>query len=25
VGSSVFEWEVVLMMSEEQDSLYGGE
>lgn len=25
VGSSVFEWEVMLMLSDEQDSLYGGE
>jgi ubiquitin-conjugating enzyme E2 G1 len=25
VGSSVFEWEVMLMLSEDQDSLYGGE
>jgi ubiquitin-conjugating enzyme E2 G1 len=24
VGSSVFEWEVMLMLSEDQDSLYGG-
>ena len=25
VGNSVFEWEVMLMLSEDQDSLYGGE
>lgn len=25
VGSSVFEWEVMLMLSDDQDSLYGGE
>ena len=25
VGSSVFEWEIMLMLDEEQDSLYGGE
>lgn len=25
VGESVFEWEVMLMLSDEQDSLYGGE
>jgi hypothetical protein len=25
VGSNVFEWEVMLMLSEDQDSLYGGE
>ena len=25
VGSSIFEWEVMLMLSDEQDSLYGGE
>ncbi|KAK3075002.1 Ubiquitin-conjugating enzyme E2 15 [Teratosphaeriaceae sp. CCFEE 6253] len=24
VGSSVFEWEIMLMLDEEQDSLYGG-
>jgi len=24
VGNSVFEWEVMLMLSDEQDSLYGG-
>lgn len=24
VGNSVFEWEVMLMLSEDQDSLYGG-
>jgi ubiquitin-conjugating enzyme E2 G1 len=25
VGNNVFEWEVMLMLSEDQDSLYGGE
>jgi ubiquitin-conjugating enzyme E2 G1 len=25
VGNSVFEWEVMLMLSDEQDSLYGGQ
>lgn len=25
VGNSVFEWEIMLMLDEEQDSLYGGE
>lgn len=25
VNNSVFEWEVMLMLSEDQDSLYGGE
>lgn len=25
VDSSIFEWEVMLMLSDEQDSLYGGE
>lgn len=25
VGDSVFEWEVMLMLSDEQDSLYGGQ
>jgi ubiquitin-conjugating enzyme E2 G1 len=25
VGDSVFEWEIMLMLDEEQDSLYGGE
>lgn len=25
VGSNVFEWEVMLMLSDDQDSLYGGE
>lgn len=25
VNSNVFEWEVMLMLSEDQDSLYGGE
>lgn len=25
VGESVFDWEVMLMLDEEQDSLYGGE
>lgn len=25
VGDSVFEWELMLMLDEEQDSLYGGE
>lgn len=24
-GDSVFEWEVMMMLDEEQDSLYGGE
>ena len=24
VGNSVFEWEIMLMLDEEQDSLYGG-
>jgi ubiquitin-conjugating enzyme E2 G1 len=24
VGNSVFEWEVMLMLSDDQDSLYGG-
>ena len=24
VGSSVFEWEIMIMLDEEQDSLYGG-
>jgi ubiquitin-conjugating enzyme E2 G1 len=25
VNSNIFEWEVMLMLSDEQDSLYGGE
>lgn len=25
VGNSVFDWEIMLMLDEEQDSLYGGE
>lgn len=25
VGESVFDWEIMLMLDEEQDSLYGGE
>lgn len=25
VGGDIFEWEVMLMLSEDQDSLYGGE
>lgn len=25
VGSNLFEWEVMLMLNDEQDSLYGGE
>lgn len=25
VGDSVFEWEVMLMLGDDQDSLYGGE
>jgi len=25
VGNNVFEWEIMLMLNEEQDSLYGGE
>ena len=24
-GSNVFEWEIMIMLDEEQDSLYGGE